>query len=118
MHVNLIFIIYMDITLLNWQGLAIGACTFIIIGVFHPLVIKGEYYFGTKINYAFFILGVIASILALLTNGVFLSAILAVVAFSSFWSIKEVIEQKERVRKGWFPANPKRINSSSENSSK
>ncbi len=98
----------MDITLLNWQGLAIGACTFIIIGVFHPLVIKGEYYFGTKINYVFFLLGVVASILALLTNGVFLSAILAVVAFSSFWSIKEVIEQKERVRKGWFPANPKR----------
>ena len=98
----------MDITLLNWQGLAIGACTFIIIGVFHPLVIKGEYYFGTKINYVFFLLGVVASILALLTNGVFLSAILAVVAFSSFWSIKEVIEQEERVRKGWFPANPKR----------
>lgn len=98
----------MDITLLNWQGLAIGACTFIIIGVFHPLVIKGEYYFGTKINYVFFLLGVVASILALLTNGVFLSAILAVVAFSSFWSIKEVIGQKERVRKGWFPANPKR----------
>ena len=92
----------------NWEGLAIGACTFLIIGLFHPLVIKGEYYFGLKVNYAFALLGIIASLIALLTEGVFLSAIFAVIAFSSFWSIKEVYEQKERVRKGWFPANPKR----------
>jgi hypothetical protein len=31
-----------------------------------------------------------------------------VTAFSSFWSIIEVFEQRERVRKGWFPENPKR----------
>ena len=93
---------------LNWEGLAIGACTFLIIGLFHPLVIKGEYYFGLKVNYAFALLGIIASLIALLTEGIFLSAIFAVIAFSSFWSIKEVYEQKERVRKGWFPANPKR----------
>lgn len=103
----------MELLILNWQGLAIGACTFLIIGIFHPLVIKGEYYFGVKINYAFAALGIATSILALFTKGVFLSAILAVVAFSSFWSIKEVIEQKERVRKGWFPTNPKRTNETS-----
>ena len=32
----------------NWQGVVIGLCTFLIIGLFHPIVIKGEYYFGTK----------------------------------------------------------------------
>ncbi|MBO7165799.1 MAG: DUF4491 family protein, partial [Muribaculaceae bacterium] len=31
-----------------------------------------------------------------------------VFAFSSFWSIKEVEGQQERVRKGWFPRNPRR----------
>lgn len=98
----------MEISLLNWQGLAIGACTFLIIGLYHPLVIKGEYYFGLKVNYAFALAGVIASTLALITTSTFWSAILAVVAFSSFWGIKEVYEQRERVRKGWFPANPKR----------
>jgi hypothetical protein len=36
------------------------------------------------------------------------SSLLGVFAFSSFWSIKEVVEQHERVRKGWFPMNPKR----------
>lgn len=94
--------------LLNWQGLAIGVCTFLIIGLFHPLVIKGEYYFGVKVNYAFAVIGIITGVLALFIESVFISALLSVVAFSSFWSIKEVIDQRERVRKGWFPANPKR----------
>lgn len=102
----------MDLSILNWQGLAIGACTFLIIGIFHPLVIKGEYYLGLKVNYIFALLGVVASIAALMTEGVFLSAVFAVIAFSSFWSIWEVFEQKERVRKGWFPANPKRTGNS------
>lgn len=93
---------------LNWEGLVIGVCTFIIIGVFHPLVIKGEYYFGRKVNYAFIILGIITAVLALICKSLFASALLAVVSFSSFWSIGEVIEQEKRVSKGWFPANPKR----------
>jgi hypothetical protein len=40
----------------------------------------------------------------------FVSAICGVFAFSSFWTIKELFEQKERVKKGWFPANPNRPN--------
>jgi hypothetical protein len=39
---------------------------------------------------------------------IFLSTLLGVFAFSSFWSIKEVFEQEERVHKGWFPKNPHR----------
>lgn len=93
---------------LNWAGLGIGICTFIVIGLFHPLVIKGEYYFGRKVNYAFLLLGIAACIGALCAESMFWSAILGVIAFSAFWSIKEVIEQEERVRKGWFPANPRR----------
>ena len=31
----------------NLLGPVIGLSTFLIIGLFHPLVIKGEYYFGT-----------------------------------------------------------------------
>jgi hypothetical protein len=37
-----------------------------------------------------------------------ISTLLGVFAFSSFWSIHELFEQRERVRKGWFPQNPKR----------
>ena len=94
--------------MLNWEGLLIGASTFLIIGLFHPLVIKGEYYFGLKVDWAFAIFGIAASIGALAISSLFWSAILAVIAFSSFWSIWEVYEQQERVRKGWFPKNPRR----------
>lgn len=100
----------MDLASLNWAGIGVGISTFIIIGCFHPLVIKGEYYFGLKTNYFFAVLGVVSAIAALLVESIFWSSLLAVVAFSSFWGIKEVYDQQERVRKGWFPANPKRKN--------
>ena len=29
-------------------GLFIGVCTFLIIGLFHPVVVKAEYYWGTR----------------------------------------------------------------------
>ncbi|MBO5093854.1 MAG: DUF4491 family protein [Lachnospiraceae bacterium] len=34
---------------LNWTGLMIGTATFILIGIFHVVVIKTEYYFGKNI---------------------------------------------------------------------
>ena len=43
-----------------------------------------------------------------LDGDVLIAALAGVFAFSSFWTIKELFEQQERVRKGWFPANPKR----------
>ena len=33
---------------MNFTGLLVGLSTFIIIGLFHPLVIKAEYYIGVK----------------------------------------------------------------------
>ena len=91
----------------NFDGLFVGLMTFLIIGVFHPLVIKGEYYMGQTCNWLFAIGGIAALAGSLLTAGV-ASILLGVTAFSCFWSILEVREQRERVRKGWFPANPKR----------
>lgn len=93
---------------LNIEGLLIGLVTFLIIGLFHPLVIKGEYYFGKKINWAFGIFGVLSLLGALVCWSIFWSSILSIVAFSSFWSILEVNHQVKRVKKGWFPMNPKR----------
>ena len=92
----------------NWQGVVIGLCTFLIIGLFHPIVIKGEYYFGTKCWWWFAVLGVVLLLAAMAVDSIMASALLGVTAFSSFWSILEIFEQQERVRKGWFPRNPKR----------
>ena len=56
-----------------------------------------------------FLLGGLAFLAgSLLVEKVEVSVLLGVVAFSSFWSILELFKQKERVRKGWFPKNPKR----------
>jgi len=71
-------------------------------------VVKAEYYWGTKCWWIFLILGIAGVIASLSIDNVILSSLLGVFAFSSFWTIKEVFEQEERVQKGWFPKNPKR----------
>jgi len=93
---------------LNIYGIIIGAISFLIIGLFHPLVIKGEYYFGKKIWLLFIVIGIISTGSSLLVENLLLSVCLGVFGFSSFWGIKEVFEQVERVKDGRFPKNPKR----------
>ena len=90
---------------LNLGGLAVGLAAFLIIGLFHPLVIKGEYYFGVRCWWAFLIGGVAMCAVSVLTEGI-VSTLAGVVAFSCFWSILEVFEQRKRDEKGWFPSNP------------
>jgi len=92
----------------NLMGLTIGIVTFLVIGLFHPIVIKAEYYLGTKCWWIFLILGLVFIALSLLVKDIFLSTIMGVIAFSCFWSILEIFQQTKRVEKGWFPANPKR----------
>lgn len=87
-------------------GLAIGLCTFLTIGLFHPIVIKCEYYFGVKCWWWFLVLGVAACTVSVIVSDLFWSVFAGVVGFSSFWTIKEIFEQRERVRKGWFPRRP------------
>ena len=37
-----------------------------------------------------------------------ISVLIAVFGITCIWSIKELFEQEERVKKGWFPENPKK----------
>ncbi|MBR5171508.1 MAG: DUF4491 family protein [Muribaculaceae bacterium] len=90
------------------QGLVLGLCSFLIIGIFHPIVIKGEYHYGQSFKWVFLVAGIGLCIGSLLVDSVMLSALMGVGAFSCFWGIKEMGDQQERVRKGWFPRNPKR----------
>ena len=91
---------------MNFTGIIIGLATFLIIGVFHPIVIKAEYYLGTRCWWMFLLTGIIFGAISLIISNLIVSTILGVTAFSCFWSILELKEQKERVRKGWFPAGP------------
>lgn len=56
----------------------------------------------------FLVLGIGGIAASLSVDNILVSSLLGVFAFSSFWTIKEVFEQEERVKKGWFPKNPKR----------
>ena len=91
---------------MNFTGIIVGLATFLIIGVFHPIVIKAEYYLGTKCWWMFLLAGIILGAVSLLIGNLVISTIVGVTAFSSFWSILELFHQKERVRKGWFPEGP------------
>lgn len=93
---------------MNFEGITVGLMTFLIIGIFHPIVIKAEYYFGKRCWWIFLIAGIAFACLSLFIESLVLSTIIGVVAFSSFWSIHEIFEQDKRVKKGWFPANPKK----------
>ena len=80
---------------MNYNGIIIGLATFLIIGLF-------------RCWWVFVLAGLLFGILSLYLDHIVWSSIAGVTAFSSFWSIHEIIEQEERVKKGWFPANPKR----------
>lgn len=94
---------------MNFEGIIVGLMTFLTIGVFHPIVIKAEYHFGKGCWWLFLVAGIAFSIWSLFIESLIWSILVGVVAFSSFWSIHEVIAQDKRVKKGWFPANPKRM---------
>ena len=94
---------------MNFQPIIFGAVTFIIIGMFHPIVIKAEYYFSYKIWPLFAVIGTALLVSTLFMDGLFAN-ILSVLGITCLWCIIELFHQKKRVEKGWFPQNPKRKN--------
>ena len=93
---------------MNFEGLLLGLSAFLCIGIFHPLVIKAEYYFGIRSWWVFLAMGLLASCGSLMISNTYASIFLGIFAFSAFWGIGEVVKQEKRVLRGWFPENPKR----------
>jgi len=91
----------------NLTGIIVGLLTFLMIGLFHPLVIKGEYHFGVKCWWVFLLLGILGIAAALFFHNTIISSLSGVFAFSSLWSIGELFQQRKRVEKGWFPRKGK-----------
>lgn len=93
---------------MNYSGLILGVATFLLIGVFHVIVVKGEYYFSKKIWPLFLAAGIASLFISLFISSPVISSLIAVFGISCLWSIRELFEQEDRVKKGWFPKNPKR----------
>ena len=93
-----------------FTGIIIAAMTFLTIGIWHPIVIKTEYHFGTRPWVIYLIIGIACIVGALFIENTLLSAIVGVFGASALWGIGELFHQRRRVLKGWFPKNPKRLN--------
>jgi hypothetical protein len=91
---------------MNFEGILTGLSAFIIIGVFHPMVIICEYHFGVKVWPVFLITGTGLCITSVFVTNTIFSTILGITGFALLWSIVELFHQKKRVEKGWFPKKP------------
>lgn len=76
------------------DGLLIGFGAFLIIGLLHPVIIKAEFYVGTKVWPLFLVSGVLCIALSLFFTKCVLSSLLSVLGFSLLWSILELFQQK------------------------
>ena len=92
---------------MNFEGFIIGIASFLLTGIMHPLIIMAEYHFSKRIWPLFLFGGFAGILLSFFAKNTISSVLLALLGFSLLWSIRELFEQEEQVRKGWFPANPK-----------
>lgn len=93
----------------NYYGFIIGVIMLVATGIGHIIVIKGEYFFGVKLWSLFLILGILSILLSFITNNNILSATLGIVGITFLWGIHELLKQRERVAKGWFPKRNKKM---------
>ena len=91
-----------------FTGIIIAVATFLTIGIWHPVVIKTESYWGTRPWIVYLVIGVACIVGALFIESTLLSAVVGVFGASALWGIGELFHQKKRVEKGWFPMNPNR----------
>ncbi|MDR3226953.1 MAG: DUF4491 family protein [Prevotellaceae bacterium] len=77
------------------EGLIVGFLVFLIIGLFHPLVEKAEYYLGKKSKWIFAVAFIISATVSLLVTDLW-AIFLGCFGFSCFWSIFEIDKQQRR----------------------
>lgn len=94
--------------MLNFEGIFTAVASLLVIGIFHPLVIKCEYRFSEKIWPLFLVAGIAFCVASVFTKGI-ISLVFALLGSACIWSIRELKEQTKRVERGWFPKNKKRL---------
>lgn len=87
---------------MNFNGILVGVVTFLLIGLFHPIVIKAEYYFTKRCWPVFLVAGLALLLGSLWISDAIVSILVAILGISCLWSIKELFEQEERVKKAGF----------------
>ncbi len=93
---------------INFSGLLIGAFSYLMIIIGRYSCIAGEYHFSKRLWRIFLITGGLSLIFSLFAVNYYISSMLSIFGFTYLWGIAEIIKQEERVKKGWFPENPKK----------
>ena len=93
---------------MNYYGLVMGSTMILAAGLGHVLVIKWEYYWGTKTWPGLLATGSFVIIISCLVDNLLLSGTLGILGATLLWGVHELFRQKKRVERGWFPRNPKR----------
>ena len=96
---------------LHFTGMLIAVCTFLIIGLCHPLVIKQEYYSGTKYWWVYLLIGIVCICLAFIVpnwfasekTGIIVSAILGVTGASFLWESVNCLPKRNVFRRDGSP---------------
>lgn len=93
---------------MNLTGLWLGLFMLFVIGFGFFWVIKVEYYLGAHVWKAVLAGGLLVCLVSLWMPSFTVSALLGIFGGSLVWGATELPAQAERVKKGQFPANPKR----------
>jgi hypothetical protein len=96
---------------LNLTALGMGLFMLLAIGLGFVWVIKVEYYFGARVWPIVLVAGILMTLASLIMPTFTSSALLGILGGSVVWGATELPGQAERVRRGLFPANPRRAGS-------
>lgn len=94
---------------MNLTGILVGVVLLLAIGFGHVWVIRLEYHVGAHIWRAVLGLGVFLAATSLLSPSFKVSALMGLIAGSIIWGATELPAQADRVQRGVFPSNPKRV---------
>jgi hypothetical protein len=93
---------------MNVTGIIFAVFTALAIGIGFVWVIKLEYYVGAHITKIVALVGVATILISLFLPNFWLSAFVGVIGGTIVWGATELPDQEERVKKGMFPANPRK----------
>jgi hypothetical protein len=93
---------------MNFSGLYLGLFMLFSIGFGFYWVIKVEYTWGERLWKAVLGIGLLICLASLFVPSFAVSALLGILGGSVVWGATELPAQAERVRRGAFPANPRR----------
>jgi hypothetical protein len=93
---------------MNYYGLTMGIIMILAIGLGHIIVVKWEYYWGSRTWPGMLIIGVGLMIASFFADNTYLSGCLGMFGAMLLWGIHELLKQKKRVEQGLFPRNSAR----------